>query len=219
MKTVVGVIAALVTVGLAALGLLTAQRLSPSLDHVAFRDQDTAATTRPSVSTIPSVSAAAPVASSPAQPAPPSVASEHASQSNAQSGLTGETTTNSLGAPGAIAPCEKPDVMGVSRVVEIGTAGGPEFGLQHLSGHDFLGDKEVVLTFDDGPRPVNASQKKHVHVRAGRHRNTHTQKTIIARSADSGPAGERLPRSRRFGRVKASELLVVRLSGERNANC
>jgi peptidoglycan-N-acetylglucosamine deacetylase len=44
--------------------------------------------------------------------------------------------------------------MGVLRVVEIDTAGGPKFGLQHLRGHDFLGDREVVLTFDDGPRPV-----------------------------------------------------------------
>jgi peptidoglycan/xylan/chitin deacetylase (PgdA/CDA1 family) len=158
MKTVIGVIAALVTIGLAALGLLTAQRLSSSPDHVAFGDQDTGATTRPSVATIPSVSAAAPVASAPAQPAssaPPPVASEHASQSNTQPGLTGETTTNSLGAPGAIALCEKPDVMGVSRVVEIDTAGGREFGLQHLRGYDFLRDKEVVLTFDDGPRPVS----------------------------------------------------------------
>jgi peptidoglycan/xylan/chitin deacetylase (PgdA/CDA1 family) len=42
--------------------------------------------------------------------------------------------------------------MGVSRVVEIDTSGGPTFGLQHLRAHDFLRDKEVILTFDDGPR-------------------------------------------------------------------
>jgi hypothetical protein len=29
----------------------------------------------------------------------------------------------------------------------------PEFGLQHFKGYDFLRDKEVVLTFDDGPWP------------------------------------------------------------------
>jgi peptidoglycan/xylan/chitin deacetylase (PgdA/CDA1 family) len=40
--------------------------------------------------------------------------------------------------------------MGVSRVFEIDTTGGPKFGLQHLKGYDFLRDKEVVLTFD-GP--------------------------------------------------------------------
>jgi hypothetical protein len=59
MKTVVGVIAALVTVGLAALGLLTAQRLFSAPDHVAFRDQGTSATTRPSVSIAPVASAPA----------------------------------------------------------------------------------------------------------------------------------------------------------------
>ena len=161
MKTVIGVIAALVTVGLAALGLLTAQRLFPSPDHVAFRDQGTGATTRPSVSTTPSVSAAPPVTSAPAEPAssaPPSGAPEQASQSNADSRLTGETTTNSPEASGArsnIPLCEKPDAMGISRVVEIDTTGGPEFGLQYLKGYDFLRDKEVVLTFDDGPRAVS----------------------------------------------------------------
>ena len=41
--------------------------------------------------------------------------------------------------------------MGVSRVIEIDTTGGPQFGLQHLKGHDLLRDREVVLTFDDGP--------------------------------------------------------------------
>jgi peptidoglycan/xylan/chitin deacetylase (PgdA/CDA1 family) len=45
--------------------------------------------------------------------------------------------------------------MGVSRVVEIDTTGGSEFGLQHLKGHDFLRDREVVLTFDDGPGPIS----------------------------------------------------------------
>ena len=50
-----------------------------------------------------------------------------------------------------IPPCD----TGLSRVVEIDTTGGPEFGLQHLKGLDFLRDKEVVLTFDDGPRPVS----------------------------------------------------------------
>ena len=51
--------------------------------------------------------------------------------------------------------CEKPVAMGISRVLEIDTTGGPQFGLQHLKGHDFLRDREVVLTFDDGPHPVS----------------------------------------------------------------
>ena len=40
-------------------------------------------------------------------------------------------------------------------MVEIDTTGGPGFGFEHFKQLDFLGDKEVVLTFDDGPWPVN----------------------------------------------------------------
>jgi peptidoglycan-N-acetylglucosamine deacetylase len=53
----------------------------------------------------------------------------------------------------AIPPCDKPDGLGLSRIVQIDTTGGPEFGFQHFKGYDFLRDKEVVLTFDDGPWP------------------------------------------------------------------
>ncbi len=53
-------------------------------------------------------------------------------------------------------PCRNnPAVLGVSRVVEIDTTGGPGFGFEHFKEHDFLRDKEVVLTFDDGPWPHN----------------------------------------------------------------
>jgi peptidoglycan/xylan/chitin deacetylase (PgdA/CDA1 family) len=53
-----------------------------------------------------------------------------------------------------IPPCDKPDGLGLSRIVQIDTTGGPQFGsIQHPEGYDFLRDKEVVLTFDDGPRP------------------------------------------------------------------
>jgi len=45
--------------------------------------------------------------------------------------------------------------MGVARVVEIDTTGGPGFGSQHFKTYDFLRDHEVVLTFDDGPWPSN----------------------------------------------------------------
>jgi peptidoglycan/xylan/chitin deacetylase (PgdA/CDA1 family) len=47
--------------------------------------------------------------------------------------------------------CANPNAMGVSRVVEIDTTGGPGFGSQHFRTMDFLRDHEVVLTFDDGP--------------------------------------------------------------------
>jgi peptidoglycan-N-acetylglucosamine deacetylase len=53
------------------------------------------------------------------------------------------------------AACANPDALGVSRVVEVDTTGGPGFGFEHFKQLDFLADKEVVLTFDDGPWPVN----------------------------------------------------------------
>jgi peptidoglycan/xylan/chitin deacetylase (PgdA/CDA1 family) len=54
--------------------------------------------------------------------------------------------------PAAPAPtCANPDALGVARVVEIDTTGGPGFGFEHFKMYDFLKDKEVVLTFDDGP--------------------------------------------------------------------
>jgi peptidoglycan/xylan/chitin deacetylase (PgdA/CDA1 family) len=49
--------------------------------------------------------------------------------------------------------CDKQQGTALSRVVEIDATGGPEFGFQHQKGYDFLRDKEVVLTFDDGPWP------------------------------------------------------------------
>lgn len=51
--------------------------------------------------------------------------------------------------------CANPDALGVARVVEIDTTGGPGFGFEHFKMHDFLRDKEIVLTFDDGPWPNN----------------------------------------------------------------
>jgi peptidoglycan/xylan/chitin deacetylase (PgdA/CDA1 family) len=57
--------------------------------------------------------------------------------------------------PVAAAPektaCANPNALGVSRVVQIDTTGGPGFGFEHFKQLDFLRDKEVVLTFDDGP--------------------------------------------------------------------
>jgi peptidoglycan/xylan/chitin deacetylase (PgdA/CDA1 family) len=47
--------------------------------------------------------------------------------------------------------CLNPNAMGIARVVEIDTTGGPGFGFQHFKSYDFLNDREVVLTFDDGP--------------------------------------------------------------------
>jgi peptidoglycan/xylan/chitin deacetylase (PgdA/CDA1 family) len=55
----------------------------------------------------------------------------------------------------AKAPCTNPDALGIGRVVEVDTTGGPGFGFEHFKQLDFLREKEVVLTFDDGPWPQN----------------------------------------------------------------
>ncbi|HEY4407780.1 MAG TPA: polysaccharide deacetylase family protein [Xanthobacteraceae bacterium] len=51
-----------------------------------------------------------------------------------------------------------PDALGISRVVEIDTTGGPGFGFEHFKQYDFLQPGEVVLTFDDGPWPHNTQE-------------------------------------------------------------
>jgi len=56
--------------------------------------------------------------------------------------------------------CANPDALGVSRVVVVDTTGGPGFGFQQFKQLDFLADKEVVLTFDDGPWPTTPSVLK-----------------------------------------------------------
>jgi peptidoglycan/xylan/chitin deacetylase (PgdA/CDA1 family) len=49
--------------------------------------------------------------------------------------------------------CDNPNALGVTRIVEIDTTGGPGFGFEHFKAYDFLRDHEIVLTFDDGPWP------------------------------------------------------------------
>lgn len=56
-------------------------------------------------------------------------------------------------AQAADATCDSKDVLGVSRTVEIDTAGGPLFGDQYPP-QAVLQPGEVVLTFDDGPHPT-----------------------------------------------------------------
>jgi len=71
----------------------------------------------------------------------------------AQKALTGppsgSVVATSGGCPG------NPNALGISRVVEIDTSGGPGFGFEHFKDHDFLRANEIVLTFDDGPWPKN----------------------------------------------------------------
>jgi peptidoglycan/xylan/chitin deacetylase (PgdA/CDA1 family) len=95
-----------------------------------------------------------------AVPAPAQALAQAPAQAPAQVLAQAQTparTAAPAAAPAAAAPsCPgNPNALGVSRVVEIDTTGGPGFGFEHFKTHDFLRPNEVVLTFDDGPWPKN----------------------------------------------------------------
>ena len=88
------------------------------------------------------------------------------SQTPPAKGVASPPAATPAAAPAAAAPapvaaqparaaCTNPNALGVGRTVEIDATGGPGFGFEHFKDLDFLRDKEVVLTFDDGPWPVN----------------------------------------------------------------
>jgi peptidoglycan/xylan/chitin deacetylase (PgdA/CDA1 family) len=168
MRVVVIVFAALMTLGLAAFGVVAAQRaagpesLIALAVHVISPGQSNNA-----------APASQPVATQAARPTTPVVQVEQttsAAQPNAPAPAS--LVQNTAAAPAAPAPaasvpvptppaakaipaCDNPNAIGLSRVVEIDTTGGPAFGTEHFKQYDFLRDKEVVLTFDDGPWPDN----------------------------------------------------------------
>src|SRR5262245_46183214 len=99
-----------------------------------------------------------------AAPTPALAAAEERSALVAATTVESPVTTNAIRAVAAQAPapvapiqanCSNPNAIGVSRIVEIDTTGGPGFGFEHFKTHDFLREGEVVLTFDDGPWPKN----------------------------------------------------------------
>ena len=93
--------------------------------------------------------------------------------------------------------CENPNALGVSRTVAIDTAGGPGFGAEQFKAHDFLEPGEVVLTFDDGPWPINtpavlaalaAQCVKATFFPVGKHASWHPEilKQVVARDHTVG---------------------------------
>jgi peptidoglycan/xylan/chitin deacetylase (PgdA/CDA1 family) len=109
------------------------------------------------------VSAASPpqevqaAATTPAPAAPVAPAAQLAAKADPLADVTG-TVPASEPKPAPVPAkraCANPNALGIGRVVEIDTTGGPGFGFEHFKQLDFLSDKEVVLTFDDGPWPVN----------------------------------------------------------------
>jgi peptidoglycan/xylan/chitin deacetylase (PgdA/CDA1 family) len=175
MRVVVAVIAALVTLGLAAFGVVAAQKAAGPSSIIALAarvispGQNTGAAqpasqpaqqqaVQPRVSQAPVVQVSQ--ANTGAQAggsmlaAAPTAATQNATGSSAPAAPAPSTATNPGSAKG-IPACDNPNAIGLSRVVEIDTTGGPAFGTEHFKQYDFLRDKEVVLTFDDGPWPEN----------------------------------------------------------------
>ena len=108
------------------------------------------------------------------------------------------STTPSREAPAPVqASCTSPGAMGISRTVQSDTTGGPGLGLSHYRDYDFLQPNEVVLTFDDGPWPVNtpavlaaldAQCLKAVFFPVGKHASWHPEilRQVLARGHTVG---------------------------------
>ncbi len=130
MRVVHVVFSALLTLGLTALGVVAAQRSNTPAPRaeLAAKFEAAASTTAGPRPTAQPVSQIVQAAAEPTQIPTPA---------------------------NGIPPCDKPGGMGLARIVEIDTTGGPAFGTEHFKQYDFLLDHEVVLTFDDGPWPDN----------------------------------------------------------------
>ena len=166
MRFIITIVAVLMVLGLAAFGVVSAQKMSAAPSQVTASDSPAAPASQPAsaaarrqpVNPVSQVAQAggetAAAAIAPAAAAPIRVA--QATQT-APAGAPNAASAQAKPAPAApaIPACDKPGGMGLARIVEIDTTGGPGFGFEHFKQYDFLRDKEVVLTFDDGPWPGN----------------------------------------------------------------
>ncbi|HWX85754.1 MAG TPA: polysaccharide deacetylase family protein [Xanthobacteraceae bacterium] len=164
MRVVVIVFAALLTLGLAAFGVVAAQRANAPAATTAM-----AAQVAPPAQSARPTPVRAPVAdlaqNQIAEVAKPTVATDAPAVAPIVLAQNNPTPAPAAAPQSAAAPapspaksaptCDKPDGMGLARTVEIDTTGGPAFGTEHFKQYDFLREKEVVLTFDDGPWPEN----------------------------------------------------------------
>jgi peptidoglycan/xylan/chitin deacetylase (PgdA/CDA1 family) len=94
-----------------------------------------------------------------AENAPPAAAPPAATSAAAPADAPAATPAPLPETPAVTMPkCDNPKAWGIERVVQIDTTDGPGFGFEHFKAYDFLKDKEVVLTFDDGPWPGNTER-------------------------------------------------------------
>jgi peptidoglycan/xylan/chitin deacetylase (PgdA/CDA1 family) len=164
-RVLIIVVAALATLGLAAFGVVAAQRaVQPASAVLAVQAAKPVAAVpaSPVSEKFAQPAVQGPIAAPPAAtPAPASAEpmrlAQNSAAPNAAAGteLASATPPGSGGTANSITACAKPGAMGLSRVVEIDTTGGPAFGFEHFKQYDFLREHEVVLTFDDGPWPEN----------------------------------------------------------------
>jgi peptidoglycan/xylan/chitin deacetylase (PgdA/CDA1 family) len=167
MRVVVIVVAALMTLGLAAFGVVAAQKeagptsLLALATHFISSAKGTpptavAANPAPLAKPINPVSQVSDTVTPRPAPAPPIALAQNSPTPTAAPTVASQSPAPKP-APAAtsIPQCNNPNALGLSRVVQIDTTGGPAFGTEHFKQYDFLRDKEVVLTFDDGPWPEN----------------------------------------------------------------
>jgi peptidoglycan/xylan/chitin deacetylase (PgdA/CDA1 family) len=188
MRFVISIVAALMVLGLAAFGVVSAQKMSATSSQATAAADSTAspapqaapgAARRHPVNPVSQIAqtagepapapAAAPMrvaeatqATPPTPPASPSPAPTRVAQASTPTPAASPSSAPNAAAPPkpapaapSIPPCDKPGGMGLARIVEVDATGGPGFGFEHFKQYDFLRDKEVVLTFDDGPWPGN----------------------------------------------------------------
>jgi peptidoglycan/xylan/chitin deacetylase (PgdA/CDA1 family) len=181
MRFAISIVAALIILGLAAFGVVSAQKMAAAPSQVTASDSaaasapqaaparrhpvnpvsqiaQTAGEPAPAPAAAPMRMAEATQATPPAPPAVPNPAPARIAQASTPTPAAApNAAAQPKPAPAAtsIPPCDKPGGMGLARIVEIDTTGGPGFGFEHFKQYDFLRDKEVVLTFDDGPWPGN----------------------------------------------------------------
>ena len=173
MRFVLIIVAALMILGLAAFGVVSAQKMA-AVPASPGAPNTRAASSAPAALRTPVSEPVSQIAQAGASSSAPRAGAESAPAWPTRMAQTTAPTTPALaaGAPSApaanssaqskpaaaasnIPPCDKPGGMGLARVVEIDTTGGPGFGFEHFKQYDFLRDKEIVLTFDDGPWPAN----------------------------------------------------------------
>jgi hypothetical protein len=79
-----------------------------------------------------------------AAPAPMRIAQATQTTPAAPNATAPSATAQAKPAPAtpAIPACDKPGGMGLARIVEIDTTGGPGFGFEHFKQYDFLRDRK-----------------------------------------------------------------------------